>query len=191
MLFRSVIDESVGVFLGGYLGPLKNVLGVKVEEYNPLPPGGKNTMKMTGTIKGFKKKYGCSIWCDVAHTSSAKTLATFVDGFYAGSPAFTENQLGNGKAYYAATRPDKDFMRDFLSKVANAQGIETSPLPEGVELVTRSGNSRNYSFYLNHSGTKKLVKLPKGKYEDLLTGIAHQGTLNLVKYGVSILRKTK
>jgi beta-galactosidase GanA len=82
-------------------------------------------------------------------------------------------------------------MRDFLSKVADTQGIETSPLPESVELVTRCGNGWNYNFYLNHSGTKKLVKLPKGKYEDLLTGTAHQGTLNLAKYGVSILRKTK
>jgi beta-galactosidase len=189
--FTGVIDESVGVFLEGYLGPLKDVLGVKVEEYTPLPPGGKNAMKMTGTIKGFRKKYGCSIWCDVSHTTSAKTLAAFADGYYAGTPSLTENQFGNGKAYYIATRPDKDFMRDFLSKIADAQGIKISQLPEGVELVTRSGNNRDYSFYLNHSGTKKQVTLPKGKYEDLLTGIAHQGTLNLAKYGVSILRKTK
>lgn len=189
--FTGVIDESVGVFLEGYLGPLKDVLGIKVEEYNPLPPGGKNTMKMTGTIKGFKKNYGCSIWCDVAHTTSAKILATFVDGYYAGSPSFTENQFGNGKAYYVATRPDKDFMRDFLSSVADAQGIETSPLPEGIELVTRSGNGRNYSFYLNHGNSARQVKLPKGTYEDLLTGTVHQDALNLAKYGVAILRKTK
>ncbi|MGD0597026.1 MAG: beta-galactosidase [Sedimentisphaerales bacterium] len=189
--FTGVIDESVGVFLGGYLGPLKDVLGVKVEEYNPLPPGGKNAIKMTGIIKGFKKKYGCSIWCDVAHTTSAKTLATFVDGYYAGSPSFTENQFGDGKAYYVATRPDKDFMRDFLSKIAGNQGIKASRLPEGVELVTRCGGGQDYSFYLNHNETKKQVTLPKGKYEDLLAGTVHQGTLALAKYGVSILRKTK
>jgi beta-galactosidase len=189
--FTGVIDESVGVFLEGYLGPLKDVLGVKVEEFNPLPSGGKNAMKVTGTMKGFKKKYDCSIWCDVAHTTSAKTLATFADGFYAGSPAFTENQFGNGKAYYLATRPDKDFMQDFLSKVTDAQGINISRLPEGIELVTRSGRGQDYSFYLNHSQTKKLVGLPEGKYEDLLTGTVHKGNLNLVKYGVSILRKTK
>jgi beta-galactosidase len=189
--FTGVIDESVGVFLEGYLGPLKDLLGVKVEEFNPLPPGGKNTMKMTGTIKGFKKKYSCSIWCDVAHTTSAKTLAAFVDGFYAGSPSFTENQFGDGKAYYLATRPDKSFMRDFLFKVADAQGIRISQLPEGIELVTRCGRGQNYSFYLNHGDSKKQVELPEGKYEDILTGTVHQNTLNLVKYGVSILRKTK
>lgn len=189
--FTGVIDESVGVFLEGYLGPLKDVLGVKVEEFNPLPPGGKNTMKMTGTNKAFKKKYGCSIWCDLAHTTSAKILATFVDGFYAGSPAFTENQFGNGKAYYIATRPDKNFMQDFLPKVADAQGIKISQLPKGVELVTRSGRNQNYSFYLNHGNSKKQVELPEGKYEDILTGTVHQNALNLAKYGVSILRKTK
>jgi len=188
--FTGVIDEFVGVFLGGYLGPLKDLLGVKVEEYNPLPPGGKNTMKMTEAIEGFRKSYGCSIWCDVAHTTSAKTLAAFVDGYYAGSPSFTENQFGDGKAYYVATKPDRDFMRDFLSKVAGKQGIKVSLLPKGVELVTRSRRSENYNFYLNHGQTEKQVTLPEGKYEDLIVGTVHQDTLNLAKYGVSILRKT-
>ena len=82
-------------------------------------------------------------------------------------------------------------MRDFLSKVTDAQGIKISQLPEGIELVTRSRSGQNYDFYLNHSQTKKLVGLPEGKYEDLLTGTIHKGNLNLAKYGVSILRKTK
>jgi beta-galactosidase GanA len=82
-------------------------------------------------------------------------------------------------------------MRDFLFKVAGVQGIRISKLPEGVELVTRSRDGHDYSFYLNHNETKKQVTLPKGKYEDLLAGTVHHGTLNLAKYGVSILRKTK
>jgi beta-galactosidase len=90
-----------------------------------------------------------------------------------------------------ATRPDKNFMRDFLSKIAGNQGIKTLQLPEGIELVTRSRDGQDYSFYLNHNETKKQVTLPKGKYEDLLAGTVHQGTLALAKYGVSILRKTK
>jgi beta-galactosidase len=189
--FTGVIDESVGVFLNGYLGPLKDLLGVKVEEYAPLPPGGKNIIKMKGTVRGFKGKYGCSIWCDVAHITSAKSLASFGNGFYAGSPAFTENQFGKGKAYYLATRPDKDFMQDFLSKVVSEHDIKISNLPEGVELVTRVRNDESFNFYLNNSESKKQITLPKGKFEDLLTGTVLQTTLNLAKYGVAILRKTK
>jgi beta-galactosidase len=186
--FSGVIDEFVGVFLDGYLGPLKDVLGVKVEEYNPLSPGGKNGMMMTETAGGFRKEYGCSIWCDVAQTTTARTLAAFTDGYYSGAPSITENKFGDGKAYYIATRPDKDFMRDFLSKVASEQNIKVSPLPEKVELVIRSRNGEDYNFYLNHGETEKQVKLPEGKYEDLLTGSVYENILRLAKYGVYILR---
>ena len=187
--FSGVINENVGVYLDGYLGPLKDMLGVKVEEYYPLPPGGKNTMKMSGNIDGYREKYGCSIWCDVAHTTTAKTLAGFADGYYAGSPCFTENKFGDGKAYYLATRPDKNFMRDFLCAVATDQDIKIPDLPEAVELVARSNKSGHYIFYLNHSKIEKQVTLPEGKYEDLLTGTVHQGALKLARYGICILRK--
>ncbi|MGA3288283.1 MAG: beta-galactosidase trimerization domain-containing protein, partial [Bacteroidota bacterium] len=186
--FSGVIDEFVGVFLDGYLGPLKDVLGVKVEEYNPLPPGGKNGMMMTETAEGFHEEYSCSIWCDIAHTTTARTLAIFIGGYYSGAPSLTENKFGDGKAYYVATRPDKNFMRDFLSKVLSEQNIKVSPLPEEVELVVRSRNGEDYNFYLNHGETEKQVKLPEGKYEDMLTGAVYENILHLAKYGVYILR---
>jgi beta-galactosidase len=187
--FTGLIDESVGVYLGGYPGPLKDVMGIKVEEYNPLPPGGKNIMKMAATLDGFKKNYDCSVWCDVIHTTGAKVLATFVNDYYAGSACFTENQFGNGRAYYVGTRPDKDFMRDFLTKILNGQGLKISDLPEGVELMTRSKKGKSYCFYLNHGETDKAIKLPSGKYEDVVTGTMHERTLRLAKYGVSVLQK--
>ena len=187
--FTGLIDESVGVYLGGYPGPLKDVMGIKVEEYNPLPPGGKNIMKMAATLDGFKKNYDCSVWCDVIHTTGAKVLATFVNDYYAGSACFTENQFGNGRAYYVGTRPDKDFMRDFLTKILNGQGLKISDLPEGVEMMTRSKKGKSYCFYLNHGETDKTIKLPSGKYEDVVTGTMHERTLRLAKYGVSVLQK--
>jgi len=187
--FTGFIDEHVGVFLGGYLGPLKDVLGVEVGEYDPLPLEGKNVIKMAAELDGFKKKYGCTVWCDVVHTTTAKTLATFGEDYYAGFPCFTENQLGSGKAYYLATRPDEEFMRAFVGKILAEQGISAPQLPEGVELVTRSKNRKTFDFYLNHGDTEAEVKLAEGKYEDMLTGIVHEGALNLAKYGVSILRR--
>jgi len=179
----------VGVFLGGYLGPLRDVLGVEVEEYDPLPLEGKNVIKVAAELDGFKKEYGCTVWCDIVHTTTAKTLATFGEDYYAGFACFTENQLGSGKAYYLATRPDEEFMRVFVGKILADQGIRVPQLPEGVELVTRSKNRKNFDFYLNHGDTETEVKLAEGKYEDLLTGTIHEGTLNLAKYGVSILVK--
>lgn len=187
--FSGIINETVGVFLRGYPGPLKEVMGVKVEEYDPLPPGKKNIIKMRTPLDGFKKEYSCELWCDVIHTAGAKVLASFANDYYADYPCITENQFGDGKAYYVATRPDKDFMKDFLTKILKDQGIDPPNLPEGVELMTRSKNGRSYYFYLNHGETEKEIKLANGKYENILTGTIHEGTLNLGKYAVSILRK--
>jgi len=185
------IDENVGVFPGGYPGPLKDVLGIEVEEYDPLPLGGKNVIKIAAELDGFRKEYGCSVWCDVAHTTTAKTLAVFGKDYYSGSPCFTENQFGSGRAYYLATRPDEGFMRDFAGKVLADKDIKAPQLPEGVELVTRSNSRKSFDFYLNHDNAETEVKLPEGRYEDLLTGSFFEGTIKLDKYGVAILVKKK
>jgi len=183
------IDEHGGVFLNGYLGPLKDVLGLEIEEYDPLPQEGKNVIKITAELEDFKREYGCSVWCDIAHTSTAKTLASFGEDYYAGFPSFTENLFGSGKAYYLATRPDEAFMKAFIEKILADQDIKLPQLPEGVELVTRLKNQNVFHFYLNHSNVELEVKLADGKYEDLLTGVLHENILQLAKYGVSILRR--
>ncbi len=185
--FTGVIDENVGVFLGGYLGPLKDVLGVKVEEYCPLPPGGKNRISFPQAVDGFQNVYQGSIWGEVAHTTTAKPLAYFEDDYYAGSPCFTENRYGQGRAYYIATRPNEDFMRDLIHHLATIHHIEVPVLPAEVELVTRSRETKKFYFYLNHADGERKVKLPQGKYRDLLSGAVCQDTLKLERYGVSIL----
>ena len=185
------VDEYVGIFLGGYLGSLKDIMGVKVEEYTPLLPEGKNTLKMTAALPGFKEEYNCSIWCDIIHTTTARTLAVFGEDYYAGTPCFTENQLGDGKAYYLATRPDEEFMKDFIKKVLSEQNIEVPRLPEKIELVRRSKDGETFDFYMNYRDTAVEINLPEGKYQDLLTGTSCEGAILLDGYGVAVLRKQK
>jgi beta-galactosidase len=186
--FTGLIDESVGVFLGGYPGPLKGLMGIRVEEYNPLPPGGKNIMNMMA-VEGFQKQYDCSVWSDVIHPMTAKVLATFVNDYYAGCPAVTENHFGKGKAFYIGTRPDKNFMTDLFTKILSEKQIEIPILQDEMEFTTRKNGQDEYYFYLNHGDSKKTVKLPQGKYKDMLSGKIFEDTLNLNKYGVYILKK--
>ncbi len=187
--FSGIIDQHTGVFPGGYPGPVKDVLGVEVEEYDPLPLEGKNIIKTTADLKGFKNEYGCTLWCDVVHATTAKTLAAFGEDYYAGFPCITENIFGSGKAYYIATRPDKAFMKDFVNMILTDQGFKGHQLPEDVELVTRSKEGKNFDFYLNHGDRELEIKLPEGKYEDIITQTINENILHLVKYGVAILKK--
>lgn len=186
--FTGLIDENVGVFLNGYLGPLKDLLGVKVEEFDPLRQNATNLMKITEPGSCFKKEYSCSVWCDVAHTTTAKTLAVFGEDYYADSPCVTENKFGKGKAYYLATRPDEDYMKDFFTKILDNAGIESANLPDGIEFMTRSKDSVDYKFYLNHNPNEVKIDLPDGKFTDMLTGKNCEETLLLPQYGVSILK---
>lgn len=185
--FTGLIDENVGVYLGGYLGPLKEILGVSVEEYDPLLPNGKTRMKMEGPPDGYQVDYECSIWAEVAHTTTAKTLATFTEDYYQGCPSVTVNELGEGKAYYIATRPDQDFMRDFLKQILTEQGIFPVQLPPGVECVTRRKGQKSYHFYLNHNAHSIEIDLPEGLFLDLLTGRVQSKNIELSKYDVVVL----
>ncbi|NQT27729.1 beta-galactosidase [candidate division KSB1 bacterium] len=187
--FTGLIDEHVGVFLNGYLGPLKEVLGVTVEEFDPLPLDGTNRMIMAANPDGFKKEYGCSVWCDVSHVTSAKTLATFGEDYYKDYPCVTESQFGSGRAYYIATRPDADFMHDLITKILKDQKIQLHDLPEGVEIMKRKKAGQEIDFYLNHGKDAIKVELPKGNYENILTQTPCKHVLQLEKYGVAILRR--
>jgi beta-galactosidase len=186
--FTGLIDENIGVFLDGYLGPLKNVLGLKVEEYDPMPPGGTTTMTMEAGQDGFKDSYECSVWAEVTHTDTAETLARFSEDYYAGHASLTKNRFGEGDAYYVATRPGGTFMKDFLSGLMKEKEIEMSELPADVERVTRAKDGTAYDFYLNHGTEPKTVTLPAGSCEDLLSGKVYEGTLELEPFGVAVLK---
>jgi beta-galactosidase GanA len=82
-------------------------------------------------------------------------------------------------------------MRDFLKQILNEQDVDLTQLPQGVERVTRTKGGTSYNFYLNHNPHDTEINLPHGVFVDLLTGHEHKKTLNLSKYGVSILKDVR
>ena len=80
-------------------------------------------------------------------------------------------------------------MNDFVKKILTEQEIRSQQLPEEVELVTRSGKGEKFDFYLNHGEKETNIKLPGGKYEDIITQTINENILHLEKYGVAILKK--
>ncbi|MCL6589889.1 MAG: beta-galactosidase [Firmicutes bacterium] len=190
--FSGIVDQNDGVFPGGYPGPFKGLLGLKVEEFDPLEASRTNKIVLTQAWEGFKDEYNCNLWCDVVHPATAKPLAQFMTDYYAGFPAVTVNQYGKGQAYYIATQPEPAFLIDFLKYVCRISGIQ-APLkaPAGVEVMARSQNGRDYLFVLNHNLQGVRVPLPEGKYEDLITLGKYQGQLELGPNGTAVLGLVK
>lgn len=187
--FSGIVDETGGVFPGGYPGPLKELLGIKVEEFDPLVPEMRNEFEIQAALGDLSGKYPCHFWCDVVIPGSAKALASFTMDYYSGCPAITENCFGEGKAYYIATRPEHSFLKSFLKNLCQTNLIEAPfPVPEGVELRVRTKGDRQYLFLMNHNDSGVELELPAGRYYDLVGKKDVAASLSLMKYGAMVLR---
>jgi beta-galactosidase len=140
-----VLDERLHVLLGGYLGALREVLGIRVEEFAPpaepsVSGGPVPTLMMAGLGAGTAEEWG-----EVVRVDDAEVLATFVGGMLDGLPAITRRREG-GAAWYVATAPQD--LAAVLDAVLTEAGVEpeVADLPDGVEAVRRG----HRLFLLNH-----------------------------------------
>lgn len=130
---------------------------------------------------------GALLWCDLLHLEGAQALAEFGEEFYAGRPAISENRLGEGRAYYVATRPDPLLLDRLLGALLDDRGI-AAPLsaPAGVEVTQRVTGKQRFTFVLNHHAEPQVIRL-SAPARDLLTGQVHAHELTLDGRGVAVL----
>ncbi|MEX0775451.1 MAG: beta-galactosidase [Phycisphaeraceae bacterium] len=196
--FSGLVNETDLCFLTGFPGPLRPTLGIWVEETDVLGPdmppqtlvaSAENGMGLTGD-------YPVQHYCDLLHIESkqARPLATYGHDFYAGRPAATVNNLGQGKAYYVAARTDARFIDDFIAgvaKAANLTGAIAAPTPLGVSVQKRSDGKTDYLFLLNFTRQQQQITLDPGQYHDPLTNQPVQGDVMLAPLGCTTLQKRK
>lgn len=196
--FSGIVDETDMVFEGGYPGPLRKVLGIRVEELDVLEPTDANTVVFQGPLAGLGTQ-ACGHICERVHLESAAGLAEFGEDFYAGEPALTVNSFGLGKAYYLATELKPEGLREVLKAIAEGAGVMPPfgcSVPEGVEVMKRcvepgagSLEPGEIFYVLNHNAKEATVPLPKGKFVDLLTDRSEEKEVVLGAKGVAILRR--
>jgi beta-galactosidase len=184
------VDETDLAYTGGYPGPLREVLGVWVEEIDALFPDQQNRIIMKQPFGPCRGAYRSRRLCDLMHAESAGVLATYGEQFYAGWPAVTENAYGEGFAYYIGTCPEQDFLLHFYRTVCTDAGI--FPLldsPEGVEVRRRVQGEGSFLFVLNHGEEVAHVELPGQGYRDILLDEEVEKDLPVQPYDVRILRE--
>ena len=181
--FSGIADEHDHIWLGGYPGLLKDVLGLEVEEWQPLLPG------ETVTLEDHQGRQAHGThWAEVVRVSTAEVLARLTGGWMKGWPAVCRNRFGKGQAYYMTTRPEPEYLNNLLREVCAERGVH--PLveaPFGVEAMMRSGDEASYLFVINHTDRPACVRLRAGGGSDVLTGEGCDGDLHLDPYSVRIL----
>jgi beta-galactosidase len=153
-------DENDLCFLGGFPGPLKEVLGVWCEEIDALYPEDGNSFNWNG------KDYDVFDFCELLHLRGADCLAVYSRDFYKGRPAITVNRYGKGRAFFLAARTGQAFLNDFytwLVKEINIPRVLDSELPEGVTAQMRSDGYTDYIFLMNFTPLGQTVETDSGR----------------------------
>lgn len=187
-----IVDENDLVYLGGYPGPLRKILGIWVEEFDALPPEVKNEIVIQTDYKPYfsGESYECNLVFDVIHMEkdTVRAIGLYKKDYYKGSPVVTVNKYGNGFAYYIGTFPSKEFLKEFIKYISQTHKIEPlfKDVPYGIEITQRVKDGKVFTFLLNHSEEIKTVNIG-GKKKDLLTGREYEGLIDIYPREVLIL----
>jgi beta-galactosidase len=177
--FSGIADGNLHVTPGGYPGRLRDLLGVRVDEFFPLAADEVVTLSdgLTGTR-----------WSESVHLTTATAVASYQGGALDGRPAITRNAVGNGSVEYISTRLDPTALRDRLIGLADDAGVEPvlRSAPSGVEAIRRNGRAGSYLFVLNHSETPVVVT---GEGLDLLSGSDCEPGLIIAAGGSAVIRE--
>ncbi|MFI8836374.1 beta-galactosidase [Streptomyces afghaniensis] len=161
------VDDRMHARLGGYpAGPLREALGIRVEEYRPLRTDQRITLS--------DGSHG-TVWSESLRCEGAQTLAAYTHGMLTGTPALTRHRFGTGQGWYLSTRLDDADYGSLIGRLLKETGVEPElpGQPPGVEAVTRhAADGRRWHFLINHRADA--VPLPDPAH-DLLTGaLAHE-----------------
>ncbi|GLZ13465.1 beta-galactosidase [Actinomadura sp. NBRC 104425] len=180
--FSGIVDESERVHPGGYPAPLREVLGLHVEEFWPLD--GPTHIDMGG------ERHEAALWSEWIDVEGARPVATFTEGPLAGRPAVTRHAYGDGVAWYLATRPAPAAMRRLMDRARADAGVRPvlPGLPPGVQAVVRHGPEHRYLFLLNHGAEPASVRLTEPAPDLLADPAEPVETVELAPRAVAVLR---
>ncbi|MGH8875870.1 MAG: beta-galactosidase, partial [Stackebrandtia sp.] len=159
--FSGIVDGNDHVHPGGHPGALRDLLGLTVDEFWPLPDGETATLRRPAGPQPETAPHG-TLWRDWIVLAGAESVVDYAERPLAGRPAVTRHRHGSGTAWYVSTLPDPRT----LARLFDEAGVTGVPSPSGVEVCRRG----DFLFVLNHSGSTAEFTLPDGPRVDLLTG---------------------
>lgn len=190
--FSGIVDENDAVHQGGFLGPLRAVLGVSVEEFLPLRAG--ETLKVRfmspEATEGALDPdvVPADVWADDLVVETADVVGRYQGGPADGAPAITRNRRGAGTAWYLSTRLDAEALATVFNRIYADAGITASDLPTDLEVVRRRRGATEYVFAINHAPSDaKLESLPAGA-RDVVTMEELHGAIDVPAGAVRVLR---
>jgi len=141
--FSGIVDEHDQVWLGGYPGALRKLLGIRIEEFAPLLDD--ETVELDNGTAG-------TLWTDRVDLTDPATevLASFKTGDVAGRPAVTRRPVGDGSAAYVSTRLGPEGIAPVLADLLSRAGVG-SELPAELRGRVELARRGDFHFVINRT----------------------------------------
>jgi len=151
--FSGIVDEHDRVWLGGYPGALRDLLGVTVEEFVPLLPGAPVALTSGAVATAWTERI-VRIGADV------EVLDASAAGDLAGGPAVTRRRVGDGSAVYVSADIARDGARGVLRALAGEIEVlrgDDLAADGRLEVIVRVSGESRYLFLANRTDETVLV----------------------------------
>jgi beta-galactosidase len=183
LTFRSGVKDEHNVVTNRTLpGAFAGLAGVAIHEFDP------QLNEEQEVVGPGESHFPARVWSDILEPTTAKVVATYAKGHYAGKAAVTENRVGKGWVYYVGTESASPFFYDRLVASAaqkNALALNTK-LPQGVEVAARQKAGTKILFLLNYTSSPQTVPLDQACH-NALTGKTEPMDVQVPPYDVKVL----
>ncbi|RAO01699.1 Beta-galactosidase [Micromonospora saelicesensis] len=186
------VDENDQAFLMDVPGPLGQLMGVRVDEWDARGPEVVNPVRLGDGAD--QVDVDARLLFELVIPQGAQVIGTYQADFYAGTPAVTRNSFGAGDGWYVAAGLDQAGVSWVVRQVLARHDL-LGPYPDVPDLesaVRVAADGSRLLFLLNHRAEPVEVTARTGGV-DLLTGdrTAAGGALRLPAYGVVVLEEDR
>lgn len=151
--FSGHVDEDGRAQLDGYLGGLREVFGLSVDDFAALATHGPHAQVRVASAEWGE--FSGEEWSEYLRLRGARVHATFASMDVASLPAVTSNAFGEGTAWYFATRPHPEALAAIVRTITMVAGVApvVPDLPRGVEAARRG----DFVFLINQTAAPQPV----------------------------------
>ena len=166
----------------------ENLVGARVADFTVVTPGETSTIRFGNSDTLVEAPVFNEVLA--ATEDNVSVLASYASDYYAGQPAVTLHQKGQGRVVHFGSFFTPQNVTALLDALAIQDPFATwADIPAEVQTVVRSNRTERFCFLLNFTNKPQPVTFKESAF-DLLEGQKLQGHAEIPPYGVRFVRLT-